>query len=153
MFDNSNSYILRTEIVENTVHYYVSFIDGQAVRQNIEVSHSVYLELCRSVKQERNLKRSDERHLERSGLTDETLHNRTLNQSKSIEEIASDNMRSERLRQAIAGLPETQRRRFILYHEFGLNYAQIAGKEGCTARAVEYSVTIAQEKIKKFFKI
>ena len=76
MFDNSNSYTLYTEIVGDIVHYCVSFIDGQAIRQNIEVSHSVYLELCRSVKRERNLRRSDERHLGRSELTDETLHTR-----------------------------------------------------------------------------
>jgi hypothetical protein len=31
MFDNTNPYTLRTEIVEGITHYYVSFSDGQAI--------------------------------------------------------------------------------------------------------------------------
>ena len=33
-----------------------------------------------------------------------------------------------------------------------LTYEQIAGMEGCTKRAVKFSVDIAVEKLKKFFK-
>ena len=152
MFDNTNPYTLRTEIVEGITHYYVSFADGQAIPRETKVSRPVYLEFCRFVKRERNLRRSDERHIEQSDLTDETLYNRALQPPKSVEDAAIDDIRDEQLRQVIAELPETQRRRFILYHEFGLTYEQIAEMEGCTKRAIKFSVDLAEEKIKEKLK-
>ena len=41
----------------------------------------------------------------------------------------------------------------ILYYFQGMTYEQIAEMEGCTKRAVKFSVDIAVEKLKKFFKI
>jgi len=48
----------------------------------------------------------------------------------------------------MAELPATQRRRFILYHEFGLTYEQIAEMEGCSKVSAFRSVSRAEEKIK-----
>lgn len=56
------------------------------------------------------------------------------------------------LHRAISVLPEIQKRRLILYYFQGLTYEQIAEMEGCTKRAVKFSVDIAVEKLKKFFK-
>lgn len=155
MFDNTNPYSLRVEVIDGISHYLISFNDGQAVLQETEVSRPVYLEFCRFIRHERNLRRSDERHMEQSEVTDETLYNRALFPSVSVEEAAIDSIRNEHLRQAIQQLPETQRRRFTLYHEFGLTYDQIAEMEGCTKMPVKRSVDRAQEKIReklKFFK-
>jgi len=153
MFDNTNPYTLRIEVVEGITHYYVSFSDGQAIPRETEVSRPVYLEFCRFVKRERNLRRSDERHIEQSELTDETLYNRALHAPKSVEEMAFDCLRDEHLRQAIQGLPEAQRRRFVLYHEFGLTYEQIAEMEGCKKQSVCDSVMLAEKKIREKLKI
>jgi len=154
MFDNANPYTLRTETREGIAYYYVSFTDGQAILRETEVSRPVYLEFLRFVKTERNLRRWDERHLEQSELTDETLYARSLHQPKSTEESAFDSLQDEHLRQIIAKLPETQRRRFVLYHEFGLTYEQIAEMEGRNISSIYESVHGAEEKIKekmKFF--
>jgi len=151
MFDNTKPYTLRTEIVEGITHYYVSFVDGQAIPRETKVSRPVYLEFCRFVKRERNLRRSDERHIEQSDLTDETLYNRALQPPKSVEDAAIDDIRDEQLRQVIEELPETQRRRFILYHEFGLTYEQIAEMEGCSFQAVAKSIKTAENTIRKLF--
>ena len=140
MFDNSNLYTLRTEIAEGITHYYVSFKDGQAILRETEVSRPVYLEFLRFVKLERNLRRWDERHLEQSELIDETLYARAANTPKRVDETVFDSLRDERLRQAVAELPETQRLRFVLYHEFGLTYEQIAEMEGCTKMPVKRSI-------------
>lgn len=153
MFDNTNLYTLRTEIVEGIMRYYVSFTDGQAVYRETEVSRPVYLEFCRFVKQERNLRRWDERHTEQSDLTDETLYNRAAIPPKSVEETVYDSLRDERLRQVIADLPEIQRRRFVLYHEFGLTYEQIAEMEGRNLSSIYESVRGAETKIKEKMKI
>ena len=56
------------------------------------------------------------------------------------------------LHRAISELPEIQKRRLILYYFQGLTYEQIAEMESCTKRAVKFSVDIAVEKLKKFFK-
>lgn len=152
MFDNTNPYTLRTEIVEGITHYYVSFADGQGILRETEVSRPVYLEFLRFVKQERNLRRWDERHIEQTDLSDETMYSRAVNPPKGVEETVFDSMRDERLRQAMAKLPETQRRRFTLYHEFGLTYEQIAEMEGCTHVSVFIGIKRAETKIKEIIK-
>ena len=51
----------------------------------------------------------------------------------------------------ISKLPETQRRRLLLYFFGELSYEQIAKLEGCTKMAVKGSVDIALKKLKKLF--
>jgi RNA polymerase sigma-70 factor (ECF subfamily) len=152
MFDNTNTYTLRTEIAEGIMHYYVSFADGQGVHRETEVSRPVYLEFLRFIKTERNLRRWDERHTEQSELTEETLYYRALHPPKGVDETVFDSERDERLRQAVAELPEIQRRRFVLYHEFGLTYEQIAEMEGCSNVSAFRSVSRAEEKIREVMK-
>jgi len=152
MFDNTNPYTLRTEIVEGITHYYVSFTDGEDIKHETEVSRPVYLEFLRFAKTERNLRRWDERHIEQSELTDETLYDRALQKPKSVEDTIFDIQRDEQLSLAIQDMPKTQRRRFVLYREFGLTYEQIATVEGCHLTSVRESIMRAEEKIKNFFK-
>lgn len=152
MFDNTNPYTLRTEVVGGITHYYVSFQDGQAIMRETEVSRPVYLEFLRFVAHERNLRRWDERHTEQSKLTDETLYHRASYSPKSVEETVFDIQQNDNLRKAITELPEVQRRRIILYHEFGLTYEQIAEMEGCTKMPVKRSIDRAMEKIRELIK-
>ncbi|NLE56690.1 MAG: sigma-70 family RNA polymerase sigma factor [Lentisphaerae bacterium] len=152
MFDNTNPYTLRTEISGGITRYYVSFQDGQAIMRETEVSRPVYLEFLRLIRHERNLRRWDERHTEQSELTDETLYNRAFYPPKSVEETIFDSQRDERLQKAIAELPSIQRRRFVLHHEFGLTYEQIAQMEGCSKMPVKRSIDRAAEKIRDFLK-
>ena len=152
MFDNTNPYTLRTEIIEGITHYYISFSDGQAIPRETEVSRPVYMEFLRFTKRERNLRRWDERHTEQSELTDETLYNRAFYPPKSVEATVFDSQRDERLRKAISELPEIQRRRFALHHGFGLTYEQIAQMEGCHKMSVCNSVLLAEKKIREKLK-
>lgn len=152
MFANVNPYTLRTEVTEGITRYFVSFQDGQAVLRETEVSRPIYLEFLRFVKAERNLRRWDERHTEQSDLTDESLYDRALHKPKSVEDAAFDSLRSEKLWQAIQELPEPQRRRFVLHHEFGLTYEQIAEMESCSKVSVFRSVGRAEEKIREKLK-
>ena len=148
MFDNSSPYTLHTEVVEGITHYFVSFKDGQGALQETEISYPVYLEFLSSVKVDRSLRHWDERYREYSELTDETLYSRALNPQKSLEDTAFGNMQSEQLRLTIESLPETQRRRFVLYHEFGFTYEQIANTEGCTKMPIKRSIDRAVKKIR-----
>lgn len=119
MFDNTNPYTIRIEEMNGQKRYFVAFVDGQGIFRETEVSYEVYAQFCRFVKCERNLRRSDERHLEQSELTEER---RALHKPKSVDEAVNDKIRSEQLDQAIMELPEAQRRRFRLYFDYGLTY-------------------------------
>ena len=155
MFDTTKPYTLRTNESEGITRYYISFADGEGIQRETEVSRPVYLEFLRFIRTERKLHRWDERHTDSSELTDEELFNLASGKPKSVEETVFDSLRNEKLRLAIQSLPETQRRRFVLYHEFGLTYEQIAEMEGCKRQPVMRSVMRAEEKIKeeiKFFK-
>jgi len=152
MFDYSNPYTLRTEVSKGITRYFVSFTDGEGIPRETEVSRPVYLEFLRFVKVERSLRHWDERHREYSELSDETLHSRAANPPKSLEETVFDGLRNEQLQYVILQLPNIQRRRFVLHHEFGLTFEQIAAMEGCHFTSVSESVYRAEEKIKNIFK-
>jgi RNA polymerase sigma-70 factor (ECF subfamily) len=69
-----------------------------------------------------------------------------------VEETVFDSLQNEALHLAVESLVEPQRRRFILYHEFGFTYEQIAKIEGCTKMPVKRSVIRAEEKIREKIK-
>ena len=149
---DKNPYTIRVETIDGIPHYYVSFKDGQAVQRETEVSHPVYLEFQRFERLDENMRRSDTRHLERSELTDETLYVRAFYPPKGVEETVIDGIQDKCLREAIAEMSEVQRRRFILYREFGLTYGQIAQMEGCERQPVTRSIERAEEKIREAIK-
>lgn len=80
------------------------------------------------------------------------MYDRAVHRPATVEELALQSMEYARLHRAITKLPEIQRRRLILHYFQGLTYERIAEMEGCTKRAVKFSVDIAVEKLKKFFK-
>jgi RNA polymerase sigma-70 factor (ECF subfamily) len=81
-------------------------------------------------------------------MTDETLHSRAISPPGSVEDTVFDSERNKQLCRAIAKLPEIQRRRFVLYHEFGLTYEQIAEVEGAKRQPITCSIKRAEEKIR-----
>ncbi len=93
------------------------------------------------------------RRIEHSELTDETLNDRAFYKAEQIKDIVSEDIEYEQLHRAVSKLPEVERRRLKLYFFGELTYEQIAKLEGCTKRAVKFSVDIAIEKLKKNFKI
>lgn len=152
MFNNTNPYTIRIEETNGQKRYFVAFVDGQAIFQEVEVSYEVYKQFCSFIKCERNLRRSDERHLEQSELTEETLCRRALHKPKPVDEAINDKIRSEQLNRAIMELPEVQRRRFRLYFEYGLTYEQIGKIESCSKVAVKYTIDKAVIAIRKKLK-
>jgi len=131
--------------------YFVRFRDGHGLWQEASVSRAVYLEFQRSIRKEQSQSRWDRRYIERSELTDQSLYDRALHKSKSVSEIVLDHLRDEQVTQAIAKLPDLMRRRFLLYHDCGLTYEQIAEIEGCTKMPVKRSIDRAEEKIREKF--
>ena len=141
-------YILREEVTENGTRYFISFKDGQGISHELNVPYDFYMAFRRLELDNRRLENWDWRHREFSEVRDETLNRRALRLPKSVDELIIEEEQAELLRKAIATLPEIQRRRFLLYHEYDLNYYQIGAMEHCTPQAARRSVIIAREKIK-----
>lgn len=145
--DKHNPYTLM--IVEG--RYYLSFKDGRGVMQNIEIDKVLYDLFNRFELEDISYLNRVSRHIEHSELTERSLNDRSFYKEESLEETVSRSMEYEQLHKAISKLPETQRRRLLLYFFGELNYEQIAELEGCTKRAVKFSIDLAIEKLKKSF--
>jgi len=142
------TYSVREERRDGESHFFADFVNGDGIRQETEITREIYkaLEDCR--KCEQRIIRSDERHLERSLLSDEQLVERAVKPPVHMEKAVSFSLD---LQAALPLLTETQRRRFLLCHEYGLRYEQIAGIEGCSIQAVAKAISTAKEQLKKFF--
>ncbi len=145
--DKHNPYTLM--IVEG--RYYLSFNDGRGIMQNIEINKVLYDLFNRFELEDISYLNRVSRHIEHSELTESSLNDRAFYKEESLEETVSRSMEYEQLHKAISKLPETQRRRLLLYFFGELTYEQIAELEGCTKRAVKFSIDLAIEKLKKSF--
>ena len=131
--------------------YYLSFEDGRGVMQNIEIDKVLYDLFNRFELEDISYLNRVSRHIEHSELTESSLNDRAFYKEESLEETVSRSMEYEQLHKAISKLPETQRRRLLLYLFGEVTYDQIAELEGCTKRAVKFSIDLAIEKLKKSF--
>ena len=147
--DKYNPYTIGT--TEDGRHWLTSS-DGQGNRHHFEISAAVFALFDSFELDDLSYLNEVDRHYEHSELTEASLYDRAVNRPATVEESALQSMEYAQLHRAISVLPEIQKRRLILYYFQGLTYEQIAGMEGCTKRAVKFSVDIAVEKLKKFFK-
>ena len=131
--------------------YYLSFKDSRGALQSIEIDEVLYELFNRFELEDISYFNKLSRHIEHSELTEASLNERAFCKPESIEEEVSRNMEYELLHRVIEKLPEVQRRRLLLYVFGEMTYEQIAAIEGCTKRAVKFSVDIAIEKLKKDF--
>lgn len=81
-----------------------------------------------------------------------TLNDRAFHKPETVEDVVSRNMEYELLHRAIAKLPETQRRRLLLYFFGELTYEQIAELEGCKYQTIQGSIYAALKTLKKILK-
>lgn len=149
-----NGYSLEKIEKENKEKYYVSFTDGDGEYHRVEINSDIYSALFELNKMDRNLTRSDERNLEHSELTEESLNRRSFKTSKGVEEVILEKEMKTVFWEAVGELPDVQRKRLLLYYDYGFTLKEIALMEGCSLRAIKYSIDIAkkklEEKIKKF---
>ena len=147
--DKYNPYTIGT--TEDGRHW-LTGSDGQGNRHHFEISAAVFALFDSFELDDLSYLNEVDRHYEQSELTEASLYDRAVYRPATVEESALQSMEYAQLHRAISGLPEIQKRRLILYYFQGLTYEQIAEMEGCTKRAVKFSVDIAVEKLKKFFK-
>lgn len=146
--DKLNPYTLS---VENDV-YYISFTDGQGIFHKIQINEALYAAFDGFELEDISHLNVVSRHLEQSDLTEETLNHRAVEPPEPVENSVYRKLMYKQLHTAIDSLPAVQRRRTQLYYFGGYTYEQIAQMEGCTKRAVKFSVDAAIKKLRKNFK-
>lgn len=146
--DKLNPYTLS---VENDV-YYISFTDGQGIFHKMEINEALYAAFDGFELEDISHMNVVSRHFEQSELTEETLNRRALTSPEPVEDRVYRKLLHKQLHTAIDHLPTVQRRRTQLYYFGGYTYEQIAQMEGCTKRAVKFSVDAAIKKLRDNFK-
>lgn len=139
-------------ICELEGHYYMSFQDGQGMLHEFEISEQLYRAFDSFELEDLSYLNVWDRHLEQSEVYEETLNRRAVKMPPDVEETVMDKLLTEQLYQAIRELPKKQKRRLVMHYFEEMTFQEIAGKEGCSARAVEYSVHNAVQKLKNFLK-
>lgn len=138
-------------ICELEGHYYMSFQDGQGVLHEFEINEQLYDAFDTFELEDLSYLNVWDRHLEQSEIYEETLNKRAVSKPPNVEEIVLDKFLTEQLHRAIDALPSKQKRRLVMHYFDGMTFQEIASKESCSERAVEYSVHNAIQKLKKFF--
>ncbi len=132
--------------------YFLSFQDGQGIPYELEIPKAFYDLFNAFELRDLSYLNEVDRHIEQSELTEAALYQRASSASELTEELALASIESELLHREIAKLPETQRRRLLLYYFGELTYEQIATMEGCTKMPVKRSIDRAEEKIRQELK-
>lgn len=144
--DKLNPYTLSVE--NNT--YYISFTDGQGSFHKQEIDQDLYSAFDRFELDDISQINEASRHLSEMGMSEESLCHLIADPSESMEDRVYRRIMYQKLHKAIDQLPEIQRRRVLLYYFEGHTYEQIAQMEGCSKRAVKFSVDIALKKLKDY---
>ena len=149
--DKDNPYtIFTTGINTATPHYYLSSVDCIGVERCVEINKPLFDAFDRFELEDISFMHKVDKHYERTEQTEASLNKRAVKPQESVEEIVSQRMETDRLHQAIAQLPEKQRRRLVLYYFGEFTYEQIADMERCTHPAVMKSISSALKKLKNF---
>ena len=132
--------------------YVIIFKNINNIEQQIEVTKEIYdvfnyFELKDIVQMN-----EFDRHIEHSNVITENLYQRMYKQPKSVENIVLEKIEKQKLYNAISALPKKQRKRIILYYFNNLTQDQMAKKEKCSIRAIQYSLSIALKNLRKFLK-
>ena len=150
--DKDNPYeLFTTGLGTPQAHYYLAFVDSTGTKQCMEIDKALFDVFDRFELDDISFMNEMDRHYEQSEQTEQSLNKRTAQPQKSVEEAVLQRVEIEKLRQAIAKRPEKQRGRLVLYYFGDFTYEQIAEMEGCSKRAVKFSVDIALKNLKKFF--
>ncbi|WP_245865063.1 RNA polymerase sigma factor [Eggerthella timonensis] len=115
---------------------------------DIEVSETIYEEIGSLQREFWRIERREARHTYHiEQMSDCDLpYSRLI---KSPEQLLMERLETDEIRQALQKIPPLQLRRFLLRHLIDLPIKQIAQIEGCSERAIKYSLALARENLKE----
>lgn len=140
------------ELIINNNLYLIKFMDSKRKLQVLEVSYEVFKVFDTFELKDLSQMNEYDNHIEHADLCDDELYRKKFEEDKSVQDIVEDKITIEKLKEVIKTLPENQKRRLIKHYFYDKTYEEIAIEEGCTKRAIKFSIDIAIEKISKNFK-
>ena len=148
--DEENPYEIYTAGI-NTAHprYFLAFTDGSKVKRWMEIDKALFDAFNEFELDDLSFFNEVDRHYEQSEVTEATLNRRAAKPQESVEETVSQRMEVDKLHQAIAKLPEKQRRRLVLYYFGEFTYEQIAAMKECKFQVIAKSIKTAEKNLKK----
>lgn len=132
--------------------YFVSFKDALGIYQDIKVTEDVYAVFDKFELDDKKEMNEFDRHIEHSEIYEESLVKRAKEKTISMEDEFIQKATFEELKRAIEMLPEPQKRRIKKYYFDDKNEYQIAEEERTTHQAIDQSLKIGRENLKKFLK-
>jgi len=142
-----NPYVLDYCIEKNK--FYIEYIDSRNESNKVDVSEEVYKVMDSFELDDISQMNEFDRHIEHLQLSENELHLRMSNKELSVEEAVNNKEMIDMMKTAIERLPEIQCRRIKMYYFEEMTFEEIAIIEGCTKRAVKFSVDIALKKLKE----
>ena len=131
-------------------HFYLLFKDSGGVKRWMEIDKTLFNAFNEFELDDLSFFNEVDRHYEQSEVTEASLNKRAMKPQEPIEETVFQRIEVDKLHQAIAKLPEKQRRRLVLYYFGEFTYEQIAEMEGRTISPVKRSIEKAIENLKNF---
>ncbi len=147
--DKDNPYTIFTAGI-NSSHpqYYISFRDVNGECHCMEIGRELFEALDQFEREDLSFMNEVDRHYEQSEQTEASINRRSVQQAEPLEDMVARRIEAEQLHNAIAQLPELQRRRLVLYYFGSFTYRQIADMEGCKYQTVQESIQAALKKLK-----
>lgn len=128
--------------------YVVSISTPTSSGAGIEVTREIYELLDEMQREYWRLERRESRH----SWHIEDMRESDLPHEKYVqtpEQEMMHRLESEMLRNALMELPEVQRRRFLLHHLERVPVKGLARMEGCSDRAIKYSLALARKNLRE----
>lgn len=149
--DEESSYEIYTTGIHTTrPRYFLAFTNGSKQKRWMEIDKPLFDAFNEFELEYLSYLNEVDRHYERSEVTEETLNRRAVERRESVEETVLQQIEVDKLYQAIAQLPEKQRRRLVLYYFGEFTYEQIAEMEGCKFQVIAKSIRTAENNLRKF---
>ena len=139
-------------LIRNNNTYIVKFKDAFNFEHTIEVTEKVYN--CFNHFELIDLSQMNEfdRHIEHFKTYESLLYKNLLQRENDLETIVINRLEKEKLYKAINSLPKIQKRRIIQYYFKNETKKEIAQKDNCSVRAIQFSIDIAIKNLKLFLK-
>lgn len=141
----------KTIVIDERKYYFIEYRDNS----NICIRELTLKEFKKfNSFQSQNIKNKNiyNRYIEHLEQTEFDLYKKMLYQPVKIEDLVFKKLLLDQIYNAMSQLNEIQRRRFIMYYIDEMTYEQIAKIEGCTKRAIKFSVDAARKNLQKMLK-
>jgi len=129
---------------DNIEKYYAAFKDVNGLSQEIEITEGVYLEFLKSFRGMNSHRWRSWYHSTIIGLHDNMILSMS---APGIEDTVIQRELVENIEKIVTALPAKQRRRFVLYYEYGFTYEKIALAEKCSIASIERSIKKVKRKV------